>query len=167
MALTLLRHTTPLVTPGTCYGATDLALAESFAQEAEAVLDRLPAASCVISSPLTRCRRLAEHVSAAEGLELRIAEPWKEMDFGAWEGQPWDAIPRAELDAWAADFLQFAGHGGESLAQLAARIETGLSAAPRDALVVTHMGCIKAALAARGRPDGWQATLPFGGMVTL
>ena len=82
MALTLLRHTTPLVTPGTCYGATDLALAESFAQEAEAVLDRLPAASCVISSPLTRCRRLAEHVSAAEGLELRIAEPWKEMDFG-------------------------------------------------------------------------------------
>ena len=26
------------------------------------------------------------------------------MDFGAWEGQSWDAIGREAMDAWLADF---------------------------------------------------------------
>ncbi|MFD1341414.1 histidine phosphatase family protein, partial [Litorisediminicola beolgyonensis] len=162
MGVTLLRHTTPEVAAGTCYGRTDLALPQGFEAEADAALARLARPSEVISSPLTRCRRLAERAAARFGVRLRLVPGWIEMDFGRWEGRAWDAIPRAELDAWAADFHGFAGHGGESVAELAARISGALAAAPDAALVVTHAGCIKAALVAAGDPAGWDARPGFG-----
>ena len=146
---------------------TDLDVADGFEAEAEAVLAALPEIRCVLSSPLRRCRLLAERIALHAGLDLVVESYWQEMDFGRWERRPWDAIPRCELDAWAADFMGYAGHGGESVAQLADRVAAGLAAAPEGALVVTHMGCIKAALAARGKGDGWDAKLPFGGMITV
>ena len=167
MALTLLRHTTPLVAPGTCYGMTDLALADGFEAEAAQVIAMLPEFTAVISSPLRRCRLLAERIALHSGHALRVESHWREMDFGAWEGLAWDAVPRAGLDAWAAAFDTYDGHGGESVAQLADRVAAGLDAAPDGALIVTHMGCIKAALALRGLGGGWDAKLPFSGMVTL
>lgn len=167
MALTLLRHTTPQVAKGTCYGITDLALADGFEAEIAAILATLPGATCVVTSPLYRCRVLAERAAHHAGLELRVETHWQEMDFGRWEGVRWDDIPRPDLDAWAADFMGYDGHGGESVARLAARVEAGLQAVPDGALVVTHMGCIKAALALRGLGDGWNASLGFGGMTTL
>lgn len=167
MALTLLRHTTPDVDPGLCYGRTDLPLADSFGAEAAAVLEQLPVPACVISSPLSRCLHLARRIAAEASLELRVETSWIEMDFGRWEGVLWDVIPRAELDAWAADFMAYRGHGGESVADLAARVATGLGNAPEGALVVTHAGCIKAALAQTGAVDGWNARTPFGGLVAL
>ncbi|MEO1000762.1 MAG: histidine phosphatase family protein, partial [Pseudomonadota bacterium] len=128
MGLTLIRHTTPEVPPGTCYGQTDLDLKPGFAEEAEAVLAALPPAERLITSPLRRCARLAERIGAARGL-LPVPEPrLMEMDFGRWEGVPWDRIPRAELDAWAADFDHARPHGGESVAIFAARVEAALSA---------------------------------------
>nr|WP_283255072.1 alpha-ribazole phosphatase family protein [Marivita sp. GX14005] len=165
--MTLLRHTAPEVARGTCYGRTDLALAESFERDAEAVLRAIAKPSHLLTSPLARCRRLAEHIGAHLSLEPIRASDWIEMDFGAWEGTPWDAIPRHELDAWADDFHDFAGHGGESVAMLERRICAALEATPEGALVVTHAGCIKAACAILGVADGWQTQTPFGGMVRL
>ncbi len=167
MALTLLRHTTPQVPPGTCYGRTDLDLSERFEAEAQAVLTQLPRFTAIVSSPLTRCRRLAAYIAAQGQHEVVTSRHWQEMDFGGWEGQAWDDIPRAEIDGWAADFHGFDGHGGESVATLAARVALGLQEAPDGALIVTHMGCIKAAMAQRGRAPGWQAKLGFGETVTL
>ena len=167
MALTLLRHTTPDVAPGTCYGRTDLQLAASFEDEVQQVLALVPQPTAILTSPLTRCRLLAERIASHLQVELRHAEHWIEMDFGAWEGIRWDAIPRLELDAWAADFHGFNGHGGESVAQLAARVETGLDTAPAGALIVTHSGCIRAAMALRDLGDGWETETPFGGMVSV
>lgn len=88
-----------------------------------------------------------------------------EMDFGRWEGVPWDRIPRAELDAWAADFDHARPHGGESVAIFAARVEAALSAL-RDGtptLIVTHGGVMKVA-AGRLRERG---LVPYGGILTL
>ncbi|WP_168797950.1 histidine phosphatase family protein [Pacificoceanicola onchidii] len=167
MALTLLRHTTPQVAAGVCYGVTDLDLAESFEQEAEAVLSELPDVAAIVCSPLLRCRRLAERIGLHLSREVLVSTDWREMDFGVWEGQGWSDLPRAELDAWAADFHDYAGHGGESVAALHTRVRQGLAAAPDGALIVTHMGCIKAALVERGDADGWNARLPFGGMVRV
>ncbi len=167
MALTLLRHTTPDMAPGLCYGRTDLPLSPGFEDEAAGILKCLPPVTCVISSPLGRCLQLAERIAALRALDLRVEPGWIEMDFGRWEGVPWDAVPRHELDAWAADFMAYRGHGGESVAMLAARVATGLEAAPEGALIVTHAGCIKAALAQRGVADGWTARTPFGGLVPL
>ena len=167
MAVTLVRHTTPDVTPGTCYGRTDLGLAESFHQEVAQVLKAIPSASVVMTSPLHRCRYLGEWISREAKLDVRAVELWIEMDFGAWEGVPWADIPRPDLDAWAEDFMHYAGHGGESVAMLEARVRTALSATPDNALVVTHSGCIRAACAILDLHDGWDTETPFGGMVTL
>ncbi|MFW2543573.1 histidine phosphatase family protein [Primorskyibacter sp. 2E107] len=167
MALTLLRHTTPEVVRGTCYGITDLRLADSFDDEADRVLADLPPVTAIVSSPLLRCRQLASHIADHLSHEVVISSDWREMDFGAWEGRAWEALPRAELDAWAADFHGYDGHGGESVAQLHSRVARALNAAPDGALVVTHMGCIKAALVEHGDPKGWDAQVPFGGVVML
>ncbi|MDU8911236.1 alpha-ribazole phosphatase family protein [Aestuariicoccus sp. MJ-SS9] len=167
MALTLVRHTTPDVTPGTCYGRTDLPLAGSFETEAEAVLASLPPVGRIVTSPLYRCRRLAERIASRQGAELDVSEACIEMDFGAWEGRLWSELPRAELDGWAADFMGYRGHGGESVAQLLTRVRAGLAALPPGTLVVTHSGVIKAALAARGDADGWEHQPPFGGIVRV
>lgn len=162
MALTLLRHTTPDVARGTCYGVTDLSLAKGFEQEIEQALSGLSAPTAIISSPLTRCLRLAEGAAHQFGLEVTVASHWQEMDFGRWEGQGWSSIPRAELDAWADDFMGYDGHGGESVTALEARVRQGLADAPEGALIVTHMGCIKAALSITGDPDGWKRQMGFG-----
>lgn len=168
MALTLLRHTTPAVAPGTCYGMTDLALADTFAAEAQGVLAGLPdGITRIVASPLTRCQRLATVVSQARGLPLSTDPNWREMDFGAWEGTAWDAIPRAEIDAWAADFMGYAGHGGESVADLRARVASALEAAPENALIVTHSGCVRAAMAIREEGEGWETEIPFGGWLRV
>lgn len=163
--ITLLRHTTPDVAPGICYGRSDLGLAATFAQEAEAVLAALPAFDHLLTSPLRRCRQLAETIAKARGTTATVADLWTEMDFGSWEGQPWSSIPRADLDAWAGDFLDYRGHGGESVAQLRARIQAAHSLLPAGkCLVVTHMGPIKAARHIAGDPGGWDTKLPFGKM---
>ena len=166
MAVILLRHTRPAVAEGTCYGRTDLALAPCFAAEAARLADALPRVQRIVTSPLSRCHRLATHLAAARGLALDIDPRLTEMDFGSWEGQPWDAIPRPELDAWAEDLLHARPHGGETVAELAARTRAALddlALGPRPVLAVTHAGVIKAARAARQGPDAWQSTLPFGG----
>lgn len=163
--ITLLRHTTPEVTPGTCYGRTDLALAATFPQEARAILANLPEFDHLLTSPLTRCRQLAEAIARHTGKSATVAPDWTEMDFGTWEGRPWSDLPRAELDAWAADFMTYCGHGGENVATLRARIEAAHNALPQGkCLVVTHMGCIKAARHLHGHPDAWDYKLPFGTM---
>ncbi|WP_425098480.1 histidine phosphatase family protein [Tropicibacter sp. S64] len=167
MALTLLRHTRPEGAEGLCYGVSDLPLAVAFEQDLQGVLERLPEVSGIVTSPLQRCRTLAERIGGHLSLGVAVSEHWREMDFGRWEGTPWDAIPRAELDQWAGDFHGFDGHGGESVSALRARVAAGLDAAQDGTLIVTHMGCIKAAFVLRGDPAGWDARLPFGGMVTL
>ncbi len=170
MALTLLRHTRLDVPAGTCYGISDLALAPSFDEEASALLPTLPPFDRIVTSPLSRCRRLAkfvaEHTSCGVTQDARLTE----MDFGRWEGRPWSGIPRPEIDAWAADFLHARPHGGESVAMLRARALQVLSdyrRHPDDILIVTHAGVIKAALAADETAESHAIQIDFGGFVTL
>lgn len=170
MALILIRHTRPEGAEGLCYGRTDLALAEGFEAEAARLAAELPAAVRLVTSPLSRCARLAAWLGAARGLAVETDPRLAEMDFGAWEGRAWAAIPRGELDAWAADLTGARPHGGETVAELAARARAALAeaaAGPVPALVVTHAGIIKAALADRRGPQGWQAQVAFGGWLVL
>lgn len=162
MALTLLRHLPPDVAKGTCYGISDLDLAPGWEPRAEALAARFSDHRHIFTSPLKRCRQIAEKMAFFE-----IDEGLREMDFGAWEMQPWDAIDRAEMDAWAADFLDARPHGGESVAMLRDRVDAALRRLPDGALVVTHHGVIKAAAALTGHPDGWQITRDFGATLVV
>ncbi|MEL6665302.1 MAG: alpha-ribazole phosphatase [Pseudomonadota bacterium] len=165
-----MRHTTPDVAPGICYGRTDLDVASSFEVEAAAALAELPAFERIVSSPLQRCRKLAEFISAQVDLQFDIDPRLKEMDFGNWEGRPWSRIERSELDAWAADFYHARPHGGESVAILQARVREALEDL-RDqdipTLIVCHAGIIRAALAHGEAAKDFNTEIAFGGFVTM
>lgn len=170
MPVILVRHTRPAVPEGVCYGVTELDLAPTFDDEAAAVVAALPRADRLVSSPLQRCRRLAERIGAARGLVPLFDERLREFDFGTWEGVPWDCIPRTDLDAWAADFLHARPHGGESVQMLRERVAAAIADYRRSGVshvVVTHAGVIKAALAQTGHPDGWKVVVEFGASVRL
>jgi alpha-ribazole phosphatase len=142
--LYLIRHPQPEVAPGLCYGRTDLALRAPWS--VDGVARRLPAGLPVVGSPLRRCAEFAAALSSHATMDPRLTE----LDFGAWEMQAWDDIPRAQIDAWAADPLGFKGHGGESVAQMQARVRHALADLERDCrpcVWVTHAGVMKLVLA--------------------
>jgi alpha-ribazole phosphatase len=171
VALTLLRHTRPLAAEGLCYGASELELGPDFAIEAQALLARLARPDRIVTSPLLRCLRLAELLGAQLAVPVEVEPDWREMDFGSWEGRAWSDIPRAELDAWAADFLHARPHGGESVAMLLARTRRALDGCRTPevrSLAVTHAGVIRAALAATGGgATAWNRAIGFGEAVAL
>jgi alpha-ribazole phosphatase len=170
MALILLRHTTPRVSPGTCYGRTDLDVADSFEAEAETALAALPRFDRIISSPLVRCHKLAGFISEQAGLPV-IREPrLQEMDFGAWEGMPWTAIKRSEIDAWVRDFLHARPHGGETVSELRIRARRALQAhhdPEVSTLFVTHAGVVRALLSTGDAAADFHAQIDFGGFLTM
>ncbi len=170
MGIILVRHTTPKVAAGICYGQTDLHVADSFAAEAAIVLKNLPEADAIIASPLMRCQVLANHIASARKLDVKTDPRIQEMDFGRWEGQRWSDIPKAEMDAWAADFLNARPHGGESVAMLRDRTVDAVStyqACEGTYLLITHAGVIKAAISDGDKADDFSTHVDFGGIVNL
>ena len=166
MSLIVLRHTRPQGADGVCYGRTDLPLAGCFAAEVERLLAELPQVARIVSSPLSRCRLLAEAIGAARDQPVAIDDRLIEMDFGTWENRPWDDIPRAEIDHWVGNFDHAKPHGGESVVELATRTKAALDAAITGVvpvLAVTHSGVIRSALAATGHPKGWHTNTDFAG----
>lgn len=169
MRLFLVRHPTPAVAPGICYGRSDLALAEDALGSAAALRGLLPAHATWYSSPLQRCRLFAEALHVSPVFDDRL----QEIHFGTWEMQAWDAIDRDLLDEWAAAGPEFAPPGGESVAALFRRVTAFIrekAAAGDEALVlVTHAGVMKACCALLlDLPDGeWQSMRFDYGSVTL
>lgn len=137
--------------PGTCYGATDLPLADDPAIHAAALQTLLPAGVPVYSSPLVRARLLAEALHPAPLFDDRL----REIDFGDWEMQAWDDLDRALLDAWAADPFHFVPPGGEAVASLRARVVDFLAGLPGEAVLVAHAGVIKVCAAERAGEADW------------
>ena len=145
MEVYFVRHTTPLVDKGICYGQTDLELASTFSEEHVRVLDQLPPAfDMVYSSPLKRCFRLAEKL---KGERLLIDDRLKELDFGEWEMRSWDSLPKEKLDIWMKDYVNTAPPGGESMMDLQQRVlgwwEELQSANYGRVAVVSHSGIIR------------------------
>ena len=171
MGLILVRHTRPDVPEGLCYGRLDIGLLDTFAAEAAAVLRALPEVRRVVSSPLRRCWELARHLAAARDLPLDQDERLTEMHFGAWEGRPWSALPRPELDSWAKDFMHARPHGGESVAMVQRRVDTALAhwrARNEPIAIVTHGGVIKAACSHGGTTvRDFAVSVDFGGIMAL
>lgn len=163
----ILRHTKPAAAPGLCYGRTDVAPAPGWEAETEAILAALPPVAALRTSPLARCRQLAERIAGARALPLAIDARLTEIDFGAWENRPWDDIPRADLDTWAADFRHARPHGGESVAMLAARVARALADSSPETLWISHAGVARAAAALTGHPEGWDLRLDHGAWIAL
>lgn len=144
MRLHLIRHPQPLIEAGICYGRLDCPAAGDVPAVADALRAGLPRDVPVWTSPLRRCRELAACLAARPMIDDRLAE----MHFGVWEGRRWDDIPRAELDAWAADVAGYAPPGGESARDLQRRaLDFVASLTVPEAVVVTHAGVIRTLVA--------------------
>ncbi len=149
MRIALIRHPTPLVAPGICYGRLDVAVDPSAGEQmARRLLSdpRLRSARRVWTSPAVRCRGLADAIARAWAVPLSVDPRLWELNFGAWEGRAWETIGRADLDRWAASLLTVAPPRGESGAELIARIRdfhADLRCDQRDCVVVSHGGPLK------------------------
>lgn len=149
--LYLIRHTKPDIAPGICYGQLDIDVADSFEEEANNVLHCLPPLELVLASPLLRAKRLGEYLAQAQHCELRSDPRLMEKHFGKWEGKEWDDIARREIDAWAADVMNYAPPGGESAQQVMQHVQgfmVDLAQLPQQHIaLVAHGGSIRAMLA--------------------
>ena len=146
----LIRHTTPAVSKGICYGQTDLDVTENFGEEAAAIRGHLPSGiRSVYSSPLQRCSRLARHLFPDQAPTL--LDQLMEVHCGEWEMRSWDELPKEEVDPWMADFVQVRIPGGESYLDLHQRVtqcwESIRETKGRgDAAIVAHGGVIRSIL---------------------
>ena len=157
--LWIARHAPVLLTPGTCYGRLDTPVdPATSAASAQRLAKMLPMGIQARHSPLQRCTLLAHQLQAlrpdmAFAPDARLVE----MDFGSWEGQAWNAIARADLDAWTARFVDHPPGGGENLAQMLDRVHAALQQArrqPGDTLWISHAGvarCVQWLLGAQGQ----------------
>ena len=181
MALHLIRHPRPAAPTGVCYGRLDVGWAEPV--DAAALRAGLPPTiERLVSSPARRCLDLARAWSPT----VDIDPAWQELDFGTWEGRPWAEIDRADSDPWAADVWHRSPPGGESYAELTARVRgavgrllaavsarlqgPGARGAGPEIAVVTHAGPMRAVhAAARGLDERTVPDLPlaFGQVCTF
>ena len=181
MKLWLLRHARVTLEAGLCYGASDVPADPALTRvAAESAAARLPRGLPVCVSGLGRAQQLARELhDLRSDLGSAVTDPrLNEMNFGHWELQRWDAMPRAAFDAWMADFAHHRFGGAESTQQIIERVADALddlrSQSVGEAVWVTHAGVIRAVqyVATHGRgpiryASQWprEAPAPGGWMV--
>ena len=145
MEIYLVRHTTPKIDKGICYGQADLEVTDSFSEEFERLQPHLPASDAVIySSPLQRCYKLASQLVAEPALDDRL----KEMSFGEWELKSWSEVPQDALGWWMERFVDQRPPGGESFQDLQDRVldfwkELVAGVGGKPLILATHGGVIR------------------------
>ncbi len=113
MKLILIRHTSLNIKSGICYGQSDIGVGDTFIDEATAVKSQLAdyQFDAVYTSPLQRCVKLADFCDFPNAIQ----EPkLMELNFGDWEGKPWDDIDDPNLQNWFNDWLNVPTTNGES-----------------------------------------------------
>lgn len=151
MEIYLIRHTTPKIKKGICYGASDLEVVESFPEEAAAIRAVLPTYQReirVISSPLIRCKQLADFISVPQ--QVVVDNRFKEMSFGNWELQAWNAIDSDILKEWFKNFVTIPSPNGESFQEVHDRAMRAFQEIRQgdhsQVWIVAHSGIIRAIL---------------------
>lgn len=146
MDIYLVRH--PKVAVSYCYGWTDVPIVPG---QDDVVVNRLrqilpsDVFERVYSSPLTRCRLVANALSANAVFDDRLLE----LNFGDWEGKPWKELAEDEVHQWSKDLEGYPCPGGERGLDLLARVTSfweELCKKEESALVITHAGWIRALL---------------------
>jgi len=150
MKIIALRHTSVSCSSGTCYGQTDVETAQTYESEKEKIILNLKSVEfdLVYSSPLTRCRKLAEEVS--RGVPVIYDPRLMELNFGDWENRRWEEFyftPKAQL--WFSDWLNISCPNGESYGEMMHRVKCWLddlynNHTDGNILIITHAGVIRA-----------------------
>ncbi|MEL7147682.1 MAG: alpha-ribazole phosphatase [Bacteroidota bacterium] len=146
MEIHLIRHTTPAVDKGICYGQTDLQLIDRYPEELAEVKSKVDTQyDEIFCSPLYRCSRLADDLFLPQRI-LRD-ERLKEFDFGQWEMMRWDDIDKDSKEKWMADFVNIPAPDGESLGVMHVRVNDFIEELVKEpyerVALVTHSGVIR------------------------
>jgi broad specificity phosphatase PhoE len=125
------------------------------------------------TSPLQRAAATAAVVSDATGAPVSVLDGLAESDRGRWEGRPVADLRRSDPERFAAFEAasdEFAFPGGESIADQVARTRRALNrvvAGPQPALVVAHVGTIRAAMLALGLRPPAEAEVAHAQIIEL
>jgi alpha-ribazole phosphatase len=150
MEIYLIRHTTPLLEKGVCYGQSDIPLASTWETEMKKLMETLPSQlDAVYTSPASRCSRLAQLLNSKT--TLKTDERLKEMNFGEWELKKWDELEQTALQAWMEDFVNTRVPKGENFTDLHLRVQQFidqlLAEKHSHIAIVTHAGVIRSFVA--------------------
>lgn len=180
MDIYLIRHTEVAVGRQTAYGQADVDLTDQYPEQLARLQAHLPDnallphPALIFSSPLKRCRRLADDLAAslaggsqietapgqtsvvdAQRPPVRVDDRLKELFFGDWELVSWANIDPQQLQNWRADFVQIRMPNGENFKDLFNRISAFwneqvlplMNAQPNQPVfIVSHGGAIRALL---------------------
>lgn len=124
------------------------------AETAQTLRDHVPRLEDVawVSSPMSRARDTIEIMRTALGLHAvsyRVDPRLQEIGFGQWEGLTWKEVRRlhpGEATARDADIWTYRPPGGESYADVTARVAAWLGEIDRPTVMVAHGGVIRALL---------------------
>lgn len=137
-------------------GHTDPPLSERGRDQIEGLLATAgERPSRLVTSDLRRARASAEILASHWNLAPVVDARLRELDFGEWEGRTWRELEREDPDRlgrWMRDWTSTPAPGGESFAELVARVSGWLE--QRDwsgggegsTVVVAHAGSIRAIL---------------------
>lgn len=127
MEVILVRHTSVKVPKGTCYGWSDVPLADTFIEEATRTKNQLDdiVFDKVYSSPLTRAYRLATFCGYPDAI---LDERLKEMNMGDWEMRTFEEIEQNDphIQEWFDDYMHEPTTNGESFPDLYQRVSAFL-----------------------------------------
>lgn len=150
MKIHLLRHTTPKIEKGICYGQANIKLANTFLDEVLKIKNKLRKIDfdIIFTSPLYRCKYLAEKLQHQQKIieDKRLME----LNFGNWELKSWKEVSEDKKSKpWFKDYINEPCPNGESFLDLKNRtinfiteIQTKYN--NKTPLIVTHAGNIRA-----------------------
>lgn len=170
MRVTMIRHTSVAVPKGTCYGWSDVPVADTFEEEAAQTLLHLQGMTFdrVFTSPLSRARKLAAFCGYPDAV---VDDRLKEMNMGEWEMQRYDEITDPALQRWYADYMHLPATGGESFPMLHARVSAFLDELRRQPFrhvaIFAHGGVLVSAgiyAGLFGEENAFSHSVPYGGI---
>ncbi|SHL83076.1 alpha-ribazole phosphatase family protein [Chryseobacterium polytrichastri] len=143
MEIHLIRHTAVENPDNLCYGFAEMSLRKDYVEDFKLIsIDQ--DFDLIISSPSQRCQILAKHFQ----LNYQTDERIKEMNFGDWELQKWNDIPKDEINPWYEDFINVKATNGENLLEMQTRVskfwnELIAKENSNKVLIFSHSGVIR------------------------
>lgn len=148
MKLILVRHGETAYNRADLFrGRADLELNEKGIKQARAAAASLSGTDfeAFYSSPLRRSVETAREIALPHGGEVVPIDYFVDVDYGEWSGRKLEEVRAAwpeEFALWAADPERVVFPGGESMAEVRKRLETGLEVLcqrhPGTVLLVGH-----------------------------
>ena len=172
MEIYLVRHTTPEIEKGVCYGQSDIGIGGDFEKERTTILTKLRFSknTKIYSSPLQRCKLLAQSFGYPVNYDKRLME----LDFGQWELKAWDKIPKTQIAPWMDDFVHVRTTNGESYKDLEERVLDFFDEVTKlektQVIIVTHAGVMRVLLARLTKTslkDSFSISLLYGHVVKI